>query len=135
MTRRNQKATAKQKMFCLEYMIDLNATQAAIRSGYSVKTAASAGAENLTKSIIKEEISKLKIARSRKTKIDAEYVLRMSDELLKRCMAEGKEFNAAGAGKALDLIGKHISVQAYNEKSSIESTIKVKSFSEMYGDS
>lgn len=50
------KMTAKQKIFCDEYLIDLNATQAAIRAGYSEKTAAVIGAENLTKPNIKEYI-------------------------------------------------------------------------------
>lgn len=50
------KLTAKQKRFCDEYLIDLNATQAAIRSGYSKKTARKIGQENLTKPDIKEYI-------------------------------------------------------------------------------
>lgn len=41
--------TEKQKRFCDEYLIDLNATQAAIRAGYSAKTAKAIGCENLTK--------------------------------------------------------------------------------------
>ena len=41
--------TDKQEMFCREYLVDLNATQAAIRAGYSDKTARSVGNENLTK--------------------------------------------------------------------------------------
>lgn len=52
------KLTAKQQRFCDEYLIDLNATQAAIRSGYSEKTARAIGAENLTKPYIKEYIEK-----------------------------------------------------------------------------
>ena len=48
--------TAKQKRFCDEYLIDLNATQAAIRAGYSEKTARAMGAENLTKPYIKDYI-------------------------------------------------------------------------------
>lgn len=40
--------TEKQRRFCDEYLIDLNATQAAIRAGYSPKTAATIAAENLT---------------------------------------------------------------------------------------
>ncbi len=44
-----EKLTAKQKRFCDEYLKDLNATQAAIRAGYSEKTAAVIGAENLIK--------------------------------------------------------------------------------------
>ena len=50
------KLTAKQKRFCDEYLIDLNATQAAIRSGYSEKTANRIGTENLSKPVIKEYI-------------------------------------------------------------------------------
>lgn len=48
--------TAKQKRFCDEYLIDLNATQAAIRSGYSKKTAYSIGVENLKKPDLKKYI-------------------------------------------------------------------------------
>lgn len=50
------KMTKKQKLFCDEYLIDLNATQAAIRAGYSEKTAYSIGNENLTKPEIKKYI-------------------------------------------------------------------------------
>lgn len=52
------KLTAKQQRFCDEYLIDLNATQAAIRAGYSKKTAKQIGQENLTKPVIKEYIGK-----------------------------------------------------------------------------
>lgn len=51
-----EKMTDKQKRFCDEYLIDLNATQAAIRSGYSKKTAYSIGVENLKKPVIKKYI-------------------------------------------------------------------------------
>ena len=50
------KMTQKQKLFCDEYLIDLNATQAAIRAGYSKKTAYSIGVENLKKPEIKKYI-------------------------------------------------------------------------------
>ena len=50
------KMTERQKRFCDEYLIDLNATQAAIRAGYSEKTARAIGAENLTKPYIREYI-------------------------------------------------------------------------------
>lgn len=52
------KLTAKQHAFIDEYLIDLNATQAAIRAGYSKKTAAVIGRENLTKPNIKTAIEK-----------------------------------------------------------------------------
>lgn len=48
--------TAKQKRFCDEYLVDLNATQAAIRSGYSKRTAQAIGTENLTKPLLKKYI-------------------------------------------------------------------------------
>lgn len=49
--------TAKQQRFCDEYLIDLNATQAAIRAGYSKKTANRIGTENLSKPVIREYIA------------------------------------------------------------------------------
>lgn len=51
------KMTARQQRFCDEYLIDLNATQAAIRAGYSKKTAGVIGDENLKKPYIKEYIA------------------------------------------------------------------------------
>ena len=50
------KLTAKQKRFCDEYLIDLNATQAAIRAGYSEKNARNIASENLAKPNIKQYI-------------------------------------------------------------------------------
>ena len=50
------KMTAKQMRFCDEYLIDLNATQAAIRAGYSEKNARNIASENLAKPYIKEYI-------------------------------------------------------------------------------
>ncbi len=67
--------TAKQARFVEEYLIDLNATQAAIRAGYSEATARSIGAENLTKPDILEAIIEAQAKRSERTKIDADYVL------------------------------------------------------------
>lgn len=52
------KLTAKQQRFCDEYLIDLNATQAAIRAGYSEKTAAVIATENLRKPNIRDHIEK-----------------------------------------------------------------------------
>jgi phage terminase small subunit len=111
------KLTAKQQAFCEEYLVDLNATQAAIRAGYSPKTANVIGPENLAKPCIAECIAELKKARSKKTEINAAWVLAKSVILHNRCMVDGDDFSPSGAGKALDLIGKHIDVQAYSEKS------------------
>lgn len=58
-----QKLTGKQEQFCLEYLVDLNATQAAIRAGYNANTAREMGHENLTKPHIKKRIEQLKESR------------------------------------------------------------------------
>lgn len=68
--------TEKQDRFCEEFIIDLNATQAAIRAGYSEATARQMGAENLSKPVIQEKIQILKDARSQRTEITADMVLR-----------------------------------------------------------
>lgn len=68
--------TAKQKRFIEEYLIDLNATQAAIRAGYSPKTAYSIGEENLKKPEVKVAIDKAMAERSRRTGITQDRVLR-----------------------------------------------------------
>lgn len=67
--------TAKQKRFVEEYLIDLNATQAAIRAGYSPNTAYSIGNENLNKPEIRARIDKAMAERSKRTGINADRVL------------------------------------------------------------
>lgn len=71
-----EKLTDKQERFCREYLIDLNATQAAIRAGYSKKTAGTISTENMQKPLIQARIIELKNNRSEELKIDAEWVLR-----------------------------------------------------------
>lgn len=73
--------TDKQDMFCREYLIDLNATQAAIRAGYSVKTANRIAAQNLSKIDIQNRIAELKAKRNEDVGIDADYVLRRPVEI------------------------------------------------------
>lgn len=68
--------TAKQQRFVDEYLIDLNATQAAIRAGYSPKTARSISNENLTKPDIQAAIEKGMQARSGRVEITQDMVLR-----------------------------------------------------------
>ena len=83
------KMTAKQKRFCDEYLIDLNATQAAIRAGYSERTAGAIGAENLTKPVIKAYIEQ-RMAEKQSTLIaDQDEVLRyLTDVLRGKSMSE-----------------------------------------------
>ena len=70
------KLTAKQEVFVDEYLVDLCATQAAIRAGYSVKNAGKIGSELLQKTRIKAAIDKAMAERSRRTGINQDRVLR-----------------------------------------------------------
>ncbi|MCP4830833.1 MAG: terminase small subunit [Gammaproteobacteria bacterium] len=126
------KLTAKQELFCKEYLVDLNATQAAIRAGYSQKTASEMGYENLSKPQLAEYIAELKAKRSDKVEIDAAWVLTSLKKVHDRCMQEEAvidregaptgeyKFEHSGANKALELIGKHTDIQAYKEKIEIK---------------
>lgn len=67
--------THKQIMFCQEYIVDLNATKAAIRAGYSEKTARSIASENLTKPDICAKIQQYMDLRSERLEITADRVL------------------------------------------------------------
>ena len=70
------KLTAKQDAFCREYTIDLNATQAAIRAGYSKKTAHASGRENLHKPTIAAKIAEVKEIQANRCDLTAERVLK-----------------------------------------------------------
>lgn len=69
------KLSPKQQRFVDEYLIDLNATQAAIRAGYSAQTAAVIGSENLIKPNISNAIAQAQAARSRRTGINQDRVI------------------------------------------------------------
>lgn len=68
------KLNARQLMFCQEYLFDMNATQAAIRAGYSAKTAGAIGHENLKKPEIKAEIDRLVAERAARIGITTDMV-------------------------------------------------------------
>jgi len=68
--------TAKQEMFAKEYIVDLNAAQAAIRAGYSERTAKQIGQENLTKPDLQQYIQDLMDERSKRVEITADMVMR-----------------------------------------------------------
>lgn len=78
------KLTAKQQRFCDEYLIDLNATQAAIRSGYSKKTAKQIGQENLTKLDIKEYIEKRMEEKEKELIADQDEVMKYLSSVMRR---------------------------------------------------
>ena len=68
--------TPKQKLFVEEYLVDLNATQAAIRAGYSDKNASQIGTQLLGKTSVAERIQKALAERKQRTEITADMVLR-----------------------------------------------------------
>lgn len=69
------KLTEKQRRFVEEYLIDLNATQAAIRAGYSVESARDIGCENLTKPNIQKVIAERMAERSKRTGVNQDRVV------------------------------------------------------------
>lgn len=68
--------TDKQQRFCEEYIVDLNATQAALRAGYAAKSINNIGPANLLKVGIREEIQRLKAERSDRLQIEADSVVK-----------------------------------------------------------
>ncbi|MEW6125017.1 MAG: terminase small subunit [Pseudomonadota bacterium] len=92
--------TPRQEQFVREYLIDLNATQAAIRAGYSAKTARQIGERLLTYVDVAEAIRVAMAERSRRTQITGDRVL---EELAKIAFFDIREaFSANGTLKPLD---------------------------------
>jgi phage terminase small subunit len=121
--------TPKQARFVDEYLVDLNATQAAIRAGYSVKSAERIGLETLARPAVAAAIREAEAARSERVQVSADYVVENLTEIVERCMQrapvmvrQGREtvhliddegrhvwqFDARGATGALALIGRHL---------------------------
>lgn len=133
--------TAKQQRFCDEYLVDLNATQAAIRAGYSKKTAYSIGQENLKKPEISAYIEKRMEEKEKELIADQDEVLKyltsvlrgesVSDEIVVEAL--GPSFSRArlmekGPSekdklKAAELLGKRYGL--YTEKVDVEGPIPV----------
>lgn len=122
--------TPKQDAFVREYLIDLNATQAAIRAGYSKNTAHATGHENLSKPEIANAIQAAMDSRAERTEITADYVLTTIHETIERCkqakpvttrngepvlvetpdgnMAQAYVFDSGAVLKGAELLGKHL---------------------------
>ena len=113
--------TPKQAAFVDEYLIDLNATQAAIRAGYSAKTAEWIGPQLLGKSHVSAAIAKRMEDRSKRTEITQDRVLTdieliKQDAMRKAYDKNGNEamINHTSALKACELQGRHL--QMWNDK-------------------
>lgn len=136
--------TSKQQRFVDEYLEDLNATQAAIRAGYSKKTAASIGQENLTKPEIAKSLKEAIQRRSDRTAITQDYVLAGIVEIIERCrqvapvldrsgsqvfvdtpdgcLAPAFEFDAKNVLKGFELLGKHL--RLFTDKDQLDTELK-----------
>lgn len=105
----------KQQRFCDEYLLDLNATQAAIRAGYSEKTAKQIGSENLSKPDVNAYLLERMKAREQRTQITQDMVLRDIDTIKADAMSKmaDRDGNVSmnshqAALKACELLGKHL---------------------------
>ena len=140
-TKVKRELTPKQERFIDEYMIDLNATQAAIRAGYSIKTASEQGCVLLKNPKVLARVEERKANLSIKTKLTQEWVLEqlnlivqkssMEEEVQKwdyenKCMTGTGRFiyDSKGANKALELIGKHLGM--YKTDINFNGTLGVK---------
>lgn len=96
--------TPKQDRFIQEYLKDLNATQAAIRAGYSEKTASEVGYENLRKPQIAAEIDKRQAVIGYENDITVEWLL---GEMKATYMEARQSGELTAANKSLEMMGKH----------------------------
>ena len=133
--------TPKQKRFCDEYLIDCNATQAAIRAGYSEKTAYSIGNENLSKPEIRAYIDERLAEIKNKSIASAEEVMQYLTSVLRgneteemivvEGMGDGyssarridKRVGAKEMIRAAELIGKRYGL--FTDKVGIEGVVPV----------
>ena len=112
--------TDKQRRFVEEYLLDLNATQAAIRAGYSKKTADVQGPRLLGNVRVAAAIAEGKGERTERTEINQDFVVRGLRENYERAMQAQAVYGRGGektgvyrydgpvANKALELLGKHL---------------------------
>ena len=138
---KKQKLTPKQQRFVDEYLIDLNATQAAIRAGYSAKTADRIGPELLGKTCVAEAIAKAKNKRAERTGVTAEKVVDKIQEMLNVCAAQivykvdgepvldsngvpvKKLVDAPTAAKLADMLMKHVGAYEADNKQELSGGI------------
>ncbi len=110
----------KRQRFVEEYLVDLNAKQAAIRAGYSPRSAEVTGSRLLGDAKVAAAIMEAKLARSERVEVTQDWILQKLRENVERAMTaepvydrEGNptgEYQYAGAvaNKALELLGKHL---------------------------
>jgi phage terminase small subunit len=124
--------TARQERFVAEYLIDLNATQATIRAGYSEKGAKVQGARLLVNAGVAKAVAAAKAERSERTEITQDYVLTTIRDTIERCrqaepvryqngspvmidtpdgeIAPAYKFDAGGVLRGAELLGRHLAM-------------------------
>ncbi|MDD4849656.1 MAG: terminase small subunit [Gemmiger sp.] len=106
----------KKERFCREYLVDYNATQAAMRAGYSAGTAGAAAARLLRQAEILERIHTLQAERLQSMAITQDYVVEQLVRLYQQCTRPESEedttfkYDSRGALRALELLGKCLGV-------------------------
>ncbi len=124
MAKKGSNLTPKQEKFCLEYVKDLNGTQAAIRAGYSEKTAKEQAAQNLTKLNIQERVEELKKKSEKRSEITMDDIRKGVADI-----ATSEEEKSADRLKAFDMLTKMFGgYEEHNDqkKPDLKATIKFK---------
>ncbi len=119
--------TAKQKMFVQEYLVDLNATQAAIRAGYSQKNADKIGSELLGKTRVSAAIQEAMRKRSKRVEINQDYVIEKLLEITEKQASDMPESDLKYGNKikAIELLGKHFGAFECKEQKQEDDAVKV----------
>ena len=101
--------TPKQQSFCREYIKDFNASQSALRAGYSKNRHKEIGYQLLHKNTLQAFLATLMDKQAEKAEITVEWVIQELKQLYTRCQSSLTSKGAiAGATKQLELLGKHI---------------------------
>ncbi len=111
----NGTLTPKQDTFCRQYLVDLNATAAARRSGYSARNADKIGSELLGKTGVAERISELQAEAAKRNEITLDDVIQMLVEDRRDAKAAGQHGPAV---RAAELLGKHLG--AFTDRLAVE---------------
>lgn len=116
--------TAKQERFVQEYLVDLNATQAAARAGYKNSEK---GRQLVTNSNVSAAIQKAKAERQKRTEVTQDYVIEKLKEIADKPASDCQESDLKYANKlkALEMLAKHTGVFDKQDNSNTDSVVKV----------
>lgn len=131
-----EELTPKQERFCQEYIVDYNGTQAAIRTGYSGKSAGSQAGRLLKNAKVLARVRQLQAEQVQRLSVSQDWVVLQLRETLRKCLepqpvmqwVDGKllpcgeyAFDSKGALKALELLGKHLGM--FTDKLSLSGSV------------